>query len=317
MRRFLGLGLLLAVLSASPAFSGSGTQYSGLTTMTFQNGVAPTAGYTGCVDTYINSSAADSGLNHGSADSLRVSGASNASTFKTKQNKTLILFDISALPDSGVIASATLWVWQKLGATGTGYTDSLLVLRCLRSWTVGTGSNAGTAQAASVDWQDRGTGADKGQWLGAGATSVSTAPTASGYGPSTGLIGASSDSAVTASIFTGTDTLWTGANGGSGVGDYARDFIGATRLMTGAGALKWGWILVDITAQVRRWHIGANRNDGLILATHNNANNKVFAFASSDFADKLYRPKLVVTYLDPTTIGGGSTGTRLTFGRGR
>ena len=103
------LGGLFAALALSGYTSG-GTTPSYVTKMVFQKGVSPTSDYAGFTDTYIRpgTASADTGKNYGGSDSLKIAGPSAASG----EMRTLIGFDISALPDSAIIVKAQLMLYQ-------------------------------------------------------------------------------------------------------------------------------------------------------------------------------------------------------------
>ena len=301
------LACLVAVLLAAPVavYGGNGTQSQYVQTMTFQDGVAPTSGYAGSEFTFICSAAADSGKNFGAADTLYVSNGAYTGPFHAGFNKMLGKFDISALPDSAVIVRARIWLYQIGGATGTT-SDTLQFSRIYPPWTEGTGAQAGTASVASATWTTRHANdspADVftgGAWFGNGATLIGS-----------GSLGAfwisGSDSSVTPSM-SGADTADVKIS--SLTADITAFPFGYTFAKTGAPATsKAGWVAVDCTRQVRLWHIGANTNNGFLVNLHNNVtSNKAFKYFSDNYANKSYRPKLVVEYVDPETLESSGTG---------
>jgi len=296
----LALAALAAVFWVGVASAG---QYSGITSMTFQNGVAPTSGYTGCADTFIAAAVTDSSKNFGAGDSLKVSSAAWTGN-QPGLHRTLLGFDISALPDSAVITQAYLYLYQCLGATGAS-TDTLHVYRLGKAWVEGSGGNGGTVSTTTARWQCYGTAAQKWAAVGAGLKSHRFRYPAASFGVSV-------DSAVTASFY-GTDTQTTG--GANFDVPFVADAMNV--LYTGAGTLRQGWQVFDVTHLVRLWHIGQINNEGMLIEQHNTTNNKLFAFWSSSAVVnglKVYRPKLVVQYFDPTS--GTSSGGRRVIGNG-
>lgn len=279
---FLLMALGLWAFFGEGAKAETGTLYSGVTSMTFQNGVGPTAGYTGCSDTYISAGLANS--NFGACDTLKVSSPGWTGN-QVGRHITLISFDISALPDSAIITQAYLHLYQYSNNAGANQ-DSIFVRRLYNAWTEGSGACTGTAES-SADWDSATASA---AWALAGASSFSVRQYTS------------SDSALSPTILSSDTTF-----GGDIASDAALDPIAVTLAKSGVGAgNRYGWIAFDITAQVMRWHIGQNENDGIAIYPHNNAYDKLMAFYSSEYAGKAYRPKLIIQYFDPTTSSGGA-----------
>jgi len=283
------------------AFAYDGTFYSGLTTLTLQNG---TDSYTGCEDTFINSSAADSGKNYGAADTLFLSGAANASTWHPGINTVLMQWDVSDLPDSAIITRARLFLFQSLGATGS-QTDSLVINRLPQYFDEGTGT--GTASSSSATWHTRGISSIKtggsGNWHKAGADSASAGTNARQWVSQTNAVDAT---------MTGSDTISVDNAAIAVANDYITDAVGLSLPKTGVGANNQrGWVAWEVTKYVR----GANSHTydlnanivSLLIRMHNNANNKLFSYISSEYATTAYRPKLVIEYFDPTTVASGSS----------
>jgi hypothetical protein len=296
------LAALALLLAAGPALAGAPVRSQWVRTMTFQNGVAPLASYSGIEATFINSSAADSGKNFGAADTLHLSGAAWTG-WRSGQNKLLIKCDISALPDSSSIVEAKAYLYQRANNTGAN-TDTVVAYRLFPPVTFGTGN--GTASVSSATWTTRhqnDSPADVytgGGWGAAGASAVGTTSAVKWWGTA-------GDSAVGAS-FTGGDTVDVKNAGVAAVDRSAEGVLGFTKTGAGAGT-RSGWWTIDMTHQFDLWHTGANTNNGFIVEMHSNANNKSFPILGDNFPDKPYRIKVVIKYIDPEEIeasGGGS-----------
>lgn len=290
IRRSCGLALLAAALALGVADAGNPTRYSGVTTMTFQNGVAPTVGYAGCEDTFLKE--ADIGRNWGNSNYIRCGGDGIGGQEYTP----LIKFDISALPDSAVIIQARLWFYQ---ASTVAIADSpeLAVYRSYYPWTEGSGSDSASTTSAAT-WTTRVSGSN---WTLSGAQSES-ATNASATWQASG-----SDTATVGTVFVGSDTL----NHVSviGLADRPKDAI-HTRLPRASAATlsRKGWFSMDVTHQVELWHNGANTNNGFIIQADETgfAVTGVLWWYSSEWSYKLRRPKLEITYFDPTAGSSGS-----------
>jgi hypothetical protein len=277
---------------------------SNVSTLTYQDGVLPASDSDFFEDTYICSAAADSGLNHGAADTLRASGVSFAGTFKSAQNKILIKFDVlGALPDSAEIIRARLLLYQVLGSTGASPVDSLEILSVFPDWTEGTGDNDGTAQAASADWNNytalewsvAGVGdlvADKDymkQWTG---TDNAASPT-----------------------FVGDDTASV-ANSAL-VGKDATRFSSSVFIAkSGTANTRQGWVGVDLTREARQVQRGVRPVLNVLIQVHNvPTSTRQVGFASSEHPDEAIRPKMEFEFVDLTDGLGG--GVKTTVGPGR
>lgn len=319
IRPILRLALLAGTIIALCAWVSGGKQYSGITSMTFQNGVAPTSGYSGCVDTYIRlgAASADTGKNYGGSDSLKIAGPSAASG----EMRTLIGFDISALPDSAIIVKAQLMLYQGApNATLTlNDTTSIVVYRVMNPWTEGTGTEGSPTGAphATACWNRRkgqqgakwGTPGCKGSLTGNGGLMQ--------WWPGTGLTARDSASSVSLSNYVGADTVYSGtiAMFGSTAVDVPSHLAAKGGFKYGAtGPRRFGYTIIDVTHQVHLWHIGANENNGFVLAMPPYCTTiNQFGFVSSNATGfGLYRrPRLVVYYFDPTSGSSGSGGRRV------
>ena len=284
------LGLALGAIKACAAPERIN---SSVTTIKLQDGVSPSAGSDFFRDTYMCSATPDSGLNHGTADTLRVAGFANAATFKSKANRILMSIDIrGALPDSSEIRRVRLFLYCVLGTAGNP-ADTLEVCRVLQPWNEGTGGVNGAAQAANADWRNH-TGK---AWISAGA---STQPAAN---PDWLDWYTSGDSSTVNPPFTGQDSLSYGGNGS--IYDCTRSKLLWVQ-KSGTVMNRLGWQAVDITSLCRGWQSGTYENNGLLIRTHNNAANKVWGFASSEAPYKLRRPYVVIEYIDFTGGNGSS-----------
>lgn len=137
------------------------------TTIAFQDGVAPTAGYSGTSDTYINEGAATT--NYGTVDTLMLDG-NDGTEFSSAA---LMKFDLSSIPAGSVILSATL-ILNSINATAASYP----IYRLLRNW-----------NASQATWNNYATGS---AWTTAGAQGAGTDYDATTLGNVTGGTGATS-----------------------------------------------------------------------------------------------------------------------------
>jgi len=60
-----------------------------------------------------------------------------------------------------------------------------------------------------------------------------------------------------------------------------------------------GWYSWDLTAAFQRWVDGDWTNNGLVLVSDNENNNNLKIFATSEYQDENFRPKLVIEYILP------------------
>jgi hypothetical protein len=321
MRRILLALLALFTTIALGGWVSGGSKYSGITSMTFQDGVAPTAGYTGCADTYIRPGAAsaDTGKNYGASDSLKLSAPSATTSL---ENRILISFDISALPDSAIITQAQLWLYQIAPNSTVAANDSsaIAAYRIMDSWTEGTGTNGSpTAPPHATACWNRRKGQQGKAWNTAGAKAIlNTHGGLTQWWPGTGMT--FRDSAAVTTSMVGADTLWN-AIGNSGFWTGLPDVVSSAGSRTlpkfgSTAARRLGWTIIDVTHQVDRWHIGANENNGFLLTLPAfSAQTTQFTYYSSNYSYKAARPKLVVYYFDPTS-GSSGTGGRRVLGNG-
>lgn len=303
MRRAL-LAALAALGVAGAAWAG---QYSGITSMTFQNGVAPTAAYAGIADARIEA-LVDADINFGANKWLIVSGAS-----ATPQSNVVMSADLSALPDSAIILRARLWLYQ-MSRVSSANSPSLTLWRVYRPFTVGTGdSTASAAGAAGVTWNYRKSAI---AWNGPGATGHEGQTIGSTWGAAALL--AATDTTVGTTVFVGQDTLDTGA---ATTSDTPNKQIIARYPKGGTAAgdqyyKQTGWISFDITNAVRSVNSGAWAVNGFQFVITGDeeglGRTGLMIYPSSDFTTggnkggKVYRPKIIVEFFDPATSSGTS-----------
>lgn len=319
MRRLLLA--LLALFWADAAVASTELNYSGLTSMTFQNGVLPTAGYAGISDTRLD--AVDTDRNFGSGALLYIGGPSATGG----QQTTLFSADLSALPDSAVVYRARLWMYQVSRVASTNAPD-ISLFRLYNPFTVGTGdSTASATGSAGATWSYRTSGV---AWGGAGATTRG-ANTINDNSWSSMQALAATDTAVGTTAFAGSDTT-----DGSSTSDTPT--YGVSYRLTKAGSAagnqyykQTGWVSFDITTLVRQAVNGSLRTkfpvqtcawamvgDEFLGA----AVTGLLIYPSSDYTylagvgkgGKVYRPKIIVEYFDPTS--GSSGGGRRVIGNG-
>lgn len=285
------LGLLVGAVRTACALPE--TVNSSVVTLKLQDGQAPAADSDFFQDTYICSATADSSRNHGAADTLRVSGFGNTSTFKSRANRTLMKIDVrAALPDSAEIRRVRLFLYMNLGASGTS-TDSLEVVRLRAPFNEGTGTNNGTVQAANADWNNR-TGL---AWASPGASAV-MATTHYRYSWT------ATDSSSTSPTFDGQDSVSFGNSDNEW--DITRPTGPVFMPKAGTVPARSGWAAIDITELCRGWQSGRFENNGFMIKPHNNGANKIWGFASSEHPYKKIRPYVLIEYIDLSTIGAGT-----------
>ena len=291
MRRLLLA--LLALFWADAAVASTEQNYSGLTSMTFQNGVAPTAGYAGIADATIDADSATT--NFGSNVALHAGGVSGTTNLGGNCS-TVMSVDLSALPDSAVIFRARLFLYQN-SLVSAANAVKIKMYELVNPFTEN-----------QVTWTVRKTAIN---WTTAGAATRSPSATGVQWGAST------SDTAVGTSItaYVGMDTVGSGRYTiGS---DTGTDPITSRSLKTGTGAatvLKCkGWTTYDITNLVRKGNNGVATLTSWVLVADEDAygGTGVANWFSSDFANKAYRPKIIVEYFDPTSGSSGSGGRRV------
>jgi hypothetical protein len=285
-----------------PALAGQGVEHSIVASMVLQQGLN---GYAGVTDATMSKQQPT--VNFGSGDTLKVSGSA-WSGYHAGEHRSLLKFDIpAALHDSTVVVDAQLWVFQCLGNTlNAALLDTMDVRRVGLPWSEGTGGNgAGAVQSGKVCWNNYGDGA----WNTAGAgrqAYTGNAILASGQWGSWNYAAAAGDSGMVP-VVCGTDSMFNGLGGDySFPFDTARDPSGQTCLKVGTGQNnRQGWVCINVQPQVRRWQIGANEDDGFLLALHNNTSNRLFGFYSSNFGtndwQKAHRPKLLLRVITPSS----------------
>jgi hypothetical protein len=292
MRRLLLA--LLALFWADAAVAATESNYSGLTSMTFQNGVAPTAGYAGIADATID--ADSSTTNFGSNAALHAGGTSGTTNLGGNCS-TVMSVDLSALPDSAIVFRARLFLYQ----------NSLVSL--VNSVKIKLYELVNPFTENQVTWTVRKTAIN---WTTVGALTRVSSATGIQWGSST------SDTAVGTSItaYVGMDTVGSGRYT-TALFDTGTNPITTRDLKTGSGAataLKCkGWTTYDITNLVRKGNNGVATLTSWVLVADEDAygGTGVANWFSSDFANKPYRPKIIVEYFDPTSGSSGSGGRRV------
>jgi hypothetical protein len=210
-------------------------------------------------------------------------------------------FDFSALPDSAVILRARLYLYQN-SLVAVANAPIIRVYELANSFT-----------ESQVTWNIRKTAIN---WATSGATSKVASATGVQWTSST------TDTAVGTAVtaFVGVDTAAFGAYTTTSA-DKASDPLISRSLKTGTGAasaLKCkGWTTYDITNLVRKSNLGLNASafTGIVLTADEDGYlaTGVANWFSSDFANKAYRPKVIVEYFDPTS---SSSGGRRVIGNG-
>lgn len=281
------LCLFLLVLP-SLAEAGAGKQYSGIKSMWFQNGLLPTSGYAGIRDTYIKDAVADQSKNYGVASVLHLSGPS----FAGGGQEILFAADIDAIPDSSLIVGVRWWFYQASGSTAAT-TPQVTISRLFRDWIEGT--KDGEAEAGSATWLNYGAST----WAIAGGRGVIPNSTG-GYVRWGSAYASNSDTSVVAPSYTGLDSL------DKSITAYDIGALGTLWIPKNGPAFVYrthGWISIELTHEAWLFHKTAWRNFGWITWTDPNGYDITGenTFYSSNYPDKLYRPKVEVLYMDPVT----------------
>ncbi len=144
--------------TATPTPTPTATQPAGQQTMTFQDGVSPNASYAGTTDVILANDA-ESNANLG--------GAENLETFfgEAEHRRSLVHWDLSALPGDAAISSATVELYRY-----DGYAENamqIVLYRVTRDWAEGTGWDF---------WPDPGYVPDGATWTLAGPGTAWTTP---------------------------------------------------------------------------------------------------------------------------------------------
>ena len=281
---------LIAALGAAFLWAGVGTAtetyYSGKTSMTFQNGVAPTVGYAGIADATIDADSATT--NYGTNNFIRAGGASAGAP---GQCSTVISADLSALPDSAIILRARLYLYQA-SQVALANAPMLKVYRLYNTFT-----------ESQVTYNIRKTATN---WVSPGAGTPGPAATDLAW------VQISTDTAVGGTNFVGADTLTA-----STAADTPKMPIVSAKPKSGAGAATAvkckGWATFDITNYVRQANNGTAATCQFLIVADEDAYGVtgVIWWYASNFANKPYRPKIVVEFFDPTSGSSGSAGRRV------
>jgi hypothetical protein len=109
---------------ATVASDGAGSSGGEITT-SFQDGVAPTSGYQGAADTWLQQSAPD--MTFGTADACVVDGDDPFQS--DMDNVALLRWDISAIPNGSVVIAAMIGI-----ASESGSSDAFDMFEVTRAW---------------------------------------------------------------------------------------------------------------------------------------------------------------------------------------
>lgn len=297
MRRLLVLIIALVTIPAlAPAAAteiSEGHAFSGIETMTFQNGSFPTPDYEGIrlFGISSDSTAVTKGDMSWTGDSLVWIGDVNN---LGGEDRLLFSIDISALPDSCVIVDATLYVLKLNSTFATTEYPHVGVHRLFRPF-----DNTAT-------WTNRKTVPADTAWSPAGAImSSSRAMWPNLYGASEYYMAAPRieyQSTATSiptyaglPIACGADSIWSGYSQ-----SIQRDaLICSDATSAGRWHLAGGtdiWVPMDITHLVRMWHQSIWANYGAIIA-----------LSQADIASELMRDTQFRGYLPATKPGGGAS----------
>lgn len=295
----LFIGVLFAVLSCAPAGATDieeGNVFSGVETMTFQNGFYPTPDFAGIVLLGISSdsTAMTRGDMSWVGDSLvYVGDVGNA----YGQDRILFSVDLSALPDSAVVIDATLCL-LKTGANAAATEHPHIgVHRLFRPF------------GSTATWTNRKTAPADTAWVPAGAIATSSgvrwpdlyglseytvrAPRIDLTNTATGL-----PTYAGFKIGCGSDSLWSGYTQSlQGDALLSADIVTQGRWLLGGSTIV-GWAQFDITHLVRMWHQGFWANYGAIIS-YDSPNSSMYdvEFHGNLPAGTRLRPWVVVHYL--------------------
>ena len=311
------------------------TEFSGVETYRFRNGVYPDASYNGMVLQQINMAAKTTTYTNWTFASM--GDTVSSSPYQTKM-RALWKCDISALPDSAVIVSATLRLLVR--RTAVSSTCRIQGFRVMFPWTsTATWNTRGTSpdstwtiNAAAASQANGGLSDSSGTMVVRGSNIALTEsnlgkwPLSSGTAAYTQREGSGTGTGAT-NYWTcsGADTVQSSYEAASGLG-MARtampDFD--VQIRTAATiANDTAWVNINITDIVRKWHSHQWSNYGLLLTASgtNGATlgNNWDQFANSALTERirivtpsysyhnLYsrRPMLIVRTLTATTSGNG------------
>lgn len=285
MKRFLLL--LLSVALVATLGAGTGTQYSGLTTVTYRQGVN---GYSGWKDAFITD--ADTSANYGACDTLFVQKSTN-------EYRILFGYSLVGIPDSAMIVSTKVH-WYQNWTTGTASVPRLTIYRLFNAWTEGD-SNGG-ANATYCDWNDAGPLA----WKGAGASLKVRSSTSFGDWMSqtwSSYYTTNADTAwsSTRRIGTDCDTLSTAYDT-----PWLCAGVAYPKVTTGTGRIRKtrGWTSWELQHEAWVYHKGANDGFGFLVVADEDGylTTDGVSYRSSEYPDPNYRPYVEITYYDPDTV---------------
>lgn len=315
----LALAFLALLGLAGEAQAGLGSPPAGIDTTVFQNGVSPTTGFAGIYDTFLSSAAADSGKNYGASDSLVLAGTAAADG---KGSRIILLrLDPGTYLTGKTIHSVEVFFYQtgegSFGSDPGGFATTYAVAR---SWVEGT--KRGANQVGAADWRDAGLT----RWYSAAGPTALPDISQADFSAWRSKNLAASDTSVSAPAWTGTDSLdvskW-GALSFDRFGYSVADWNpkpGMTWSPTPPIQEIRGWVGFQIQPLGWKWIVGSNANRGLAILYGELTNNcdaswtDAYRFYSSNYAQKAYRPKVVVSWSDPSSssaatdqlgIGGG------------
>lgn len=298
--KWLIWSVLLPSIALGQNFSGAWDPQTGIESLSFQNGVSPSAAYSGCTDTWLDSN--NTTTNNDGSD---LTVALNTDT-------SLLRFDIDAIPDNAVIAYAELRLSMTAETFAFGSDTRLQCYRVMRDWV-----------EDEATWAARKDPVADSTWSSAGALDASTNLAlfgeAGGKEVDTRLGNYDTDWDRSTLTF-GADSLFSG---------YASDDIDiccANDDYGGAGLQVDGVVAegtdvpkrvrVRVTDLVRGWHTGIWANYGLALADIAQVMTASVTFADSEDATTADRPELIVYYRYATVSSGGSGGTGTIAGAG-
>ncbi len=273
----------------------AGHVFSGVETMTFQNGFSPTLEYAGIVLVGISSDS--TGVTKGNmswpGDSLVYVGDVGDAA---GQDRILVSIDLSALPDSAVVIDATIYLLKTASSVPIAEHPQVGVHRLFRPFEETASWLKRKLTPADTLWVPAGAmaGSAGAQWpslYGAANytvrsprieinTTATTMPTYAGV-----------------KIACGSDSLWYGySQSVQGDALLSADAIAQARWTVGQSITEC-WVPIDITHLVTMWHQGFWANYGAIVS-YDTANSSMYdvEFHGNLPAGRL-RPWVVVHYM--------------------
>ena len=190
-------------------------------------------------------------------------GADGKLVVQSGKTRTVLAFDLSAVPRTARIVSAQL---ELFGASSQSQAVTLYAL--VRGWLEGACPGTGAAG-------------------GAGGTAGLTAGTAKTASTTTTLVSGSSGSCTA-----GVGTTWTSFDGTTAWQSSGGDFGAPVSLSSTVGTTQ-GFYSWEVGPLVREWLSGVRPNEGIILR---GGGSGAADFASSDDSTASHRPRLVINY---------------------